>query len=94
MADESKHDVPCGEYTVPVADPEEPPPPAYRTTAAATRHTPTQECWPHDLLGDHGPVDGDKMRHGAREFCESGTPSSHFKGAKPGYVDGIRGHVG
>lgn len=69
MAGESKYNALCGKYTVSVSAPENPPPRPTRTKAAPTRETPTQQCWPSDLLGDHGPVDGKELDALARSFC-------------------------
>lgn len=68
MAGESKYDALCGKYTISVGAPENPPTPVYRTSAAPIT-TPTQECWPDDLMGDHGPVDEERLKLKAQQFC-------------------------
>lgn len=70
MAGESKYDALCGKYTISVSAPENPPPRPTRTKGPPLRETPTQGCWPSDLLGDHGPVDGEEVKERAKAFCD------------------------
>ena len=69
MAGKIKYNVLCGEYTVTVKAPENPPP-IVHNPPPRPRPRPAQKCWKRDEFGKHAPVNEKQVREGAKSFCK------------------------
>lgn len=71
LVDETTYDVLCGQYSVTIQVLESQSDPPQRTAPAPERPPePTHDCHAPNEFHEHGPVDEEKVKQGAKLFCE------------------------